>query len=222
MGSFPLSALSHSFIFFLFVPGTFLSPPCLPWPWGQLAGRDAGLSPRSQDNGPAGTRATTVCWQLSGGTELRAWGCLSSWPGREGAQAQRWVGEWEVLHPGSSGCFAYPALRLTCLFPHLFPQLELVLWVGGLEESGAGAALGVLTACPSLLGMDGFSDHPPAEGPAPKSTFWGDIHHIVKGYSSAAQLSRVISALKAKIIWRDCPSAELCEMCKKYLPPEWR
>lgn len=94
MGSFPLSALWHSFIFFPFVPGTFLSPPCLPWPWGQRAGRDAGLNPRSQDNGP---------------------------------QAQEWVGEWEVLHPGSSGCFAYPGLCLTCLFPHLFPQLKLML-----------------------------------------------------------------------------------------------
>lgn len=47
------------------------------------------------------------------------------------------------------------------------------------------------------------------------STFWGDIHHIVKGYSSAAQLSRVISALKAKIIWRDFVHLLSCLKCVK-------
>lgn len=73
----------------------------------------------------------------------------------------------------------------------------------------------MLIACPSVLDVDGFSDHPSAEGPAPKSTFWGDIHHIVKGYSSAAQLSRVISALKAKIIWRDFVHLLSCLKCVK-------
>lgn len=52
MGLFSLSALLHSFIFFPFVSGTFLSPSCLPFPWGQLTGTDAGPSPGSQDNGP--------------------------------------------------------------------------------------------------------------------------------------------------------------------------
>lgn len=49
---FSLSALLHSFIFFPFVTGTFLSPSCLPLPWGQLSGMDGGLSPGSQDSGP--------------------------------------------------------------------------------------------------------------------------------------------------------------------------
>lgn len=81
---------------------------------------------------PAGTGATTVClaprWghvcvkgrQKSVPGSARAWGSVSSCLGREGAQPRGW-GEWEVLHCGSSGSFAYPDLCLTCLFPHLFP-----------------------------------------------------------------------------------------------------
>lgn len=122
---FSLSALLHSFIFFPFVLGTFLSPSCLPLPWGEHAGMDSGLSSGSQDSGPAGagTLLGAHCvreGQKSVPGSAHAWGSLSSCPGREGAQSQGW-GEWEVLHCGSSGCFAYPCLCLTSLFPHLFP-----------------------------------------------------------------------------------------------------
>lgn len=54
-----------------------------------------------------------------------------------------------------------------------------------------------------------------AERPTLKSTFCGDIYHIVKGYSSAVHLSHVISALKAKIIWRDFVHLLSCVKCVK-------
>lgn len=82
MALFSLSALLHSFIFFPFVCGTFLSPSCLPLPWGQLTGMDAGLSPGSQDSGPCrdqghhrvpGTSlGARVCQRKA---EISAWEC---------------------------------------------------------------------------------------------------------------------------------------------------
>lgn len=58
MALFSLSALLHSFIFFPFVSGTFLSPSCLPLLWGQLSGTDAGLSLGARTVAPAGTGTT--------------------------------------------------------------------------------------------------------------------------------------------------------------------